>query len=232
MAIHLFERKAGVGALLAACALLFSAQAYATATLKLSSGGDTVEISDNGSLDFDSDSGDVTWLGTVGNFEVEIVIGLTKPKLGTATSPQLHLDSLTVTNADGSGAGGTLEMWFSEIDYQSIGTPLWYNNFGGGGTDGSASFAAYLDDSNTLYGTGTTLASFGAFGGGFGFSDSTQASTSGSYSLTQYASITHGDGTDLSTSFDFFTDVPAPATLLLIGAGLLGLSVVRRRRNG
>jgi hypothetical protein len=79
---------------------------------------------------------------------------------------------------------------------------------------------------NSLF-NNTNIGSFGPFTGGFNGTTSSIVDTTGGFSLTQIAQITHtGAG---ATAFNVVTTVPEPATLGLFGAGLIGLAFVRRR---
>jgi hypothetical protein len=203
---------------------LMPVQAWAVPTLQLTSGGTTVTITDGGAGDANSAAGAVTFIGSIGDFFLNVSTGLTKPALGSATKPDIDLNSV-----NSSTSAGTLTISFSETDYIGNGN-LRFKTDVGGTTQGEASFTVYGDATNTLFGTGTTLASLGAFSGGaFSGSNSTRAEFNGPYSLTQVATITHpGSGT---TSYDIQTTIPVPATLGLIGIGLVGLGVVGRRRR-
>src|SRR5688500_6051565 len=203
------------GALLVALASAHSA--FAVPTLTLSSGSDSVTQTDN-----DGD-GMIEFFGTVGNFDLNFTIGLTKPTLGTAENPWLDVISL---NANTGLQGGTLTLRFEEDSF--TGTPLWLQAAIGGTSDGSIIYNTYVN--GALFSSTGTLV-------GPAFSDvqSGLLTAAAPYKLTIEAILTHTAGMQVS-SFDAelkavsgVISVPdGGSTALLLGLGLLGF--VRSRR--
>lgn len=199
--------------------------AWAVPTLELSSGGTTVTVTDGGAGDANPAAGAVTFVGSVGNFTINVSTGLTKPAIGSPSFPDMDLNSV-----NSSTLGGTLTISFSETGFTASSV---LKSDVGGTTQGTASFEVYADASNALFGQGTSVASFGPFSGG-AFSDQSGGvvAPAGPYSLTQIATIVHTRGPNAkTTSFDFQTTVPVPATLGLFGIGLVGLGWLGRRRS-
>ncbi len=185
-----------------------------------------IEISDN--ADFDGvlgtvktadDSGiegyaDITV--SLGDWIINSVTGLSNPILGDDYTDVLHLDSLNVTGE----SGGTIYVRLTESGYTRYDAN--YIAEFGGITDGSVSFQTYVN-STLLTDSG---ALFGAFSGG----DSGTISMTDPYSISILATITHYGAQD-ATSFDYEVTVPEPGTLALLGIGLLGIGLSRRRRT-
>jgi len=184
-------------------------------------------VTDGSSDDSNSLTGAVTFNGTIGTWTVNVTTGLSKPILGSATSPEMDLNSINVT----STSGGHLR--FGVVDSGFTGpTAGTYSFLVGGTTQGSVFFDVFTDATNSETFIGTIFASDGPFSGG-AFSDTKSGSfnvVTTPFSLGIIADITQtGTG---STSFNAELQVvPLPPYLILLGSGLLGLVGLRRFRK-
>ncbi len=206
-----------------------SAHAIAILLNDPSTGGLDVVCFDGAACDSNPVSGAVTFNNFIPgtSWIVNVTTGITYPALGTPASAEIELNSVDVS----SSSGGTLAILVSEKDYTGpISGGLFFSSFSAGGfTTGTISLFSWLGDTNTLFGFTGSLGTLGPFGPG-AFSDSTggSASATAPFSLTMGATITHsGAGV---TSFDAHL-VPEPASILLLGSGLLGLGVVKWMRG-
>ena len=193
--------------------------ANAVTTLSLSDGTVTVLCADGAACDANGTAGAVTFIGSVGVFNLNVTTGLSTPFY-----PDNHMD-LNSVNAT-SATGGTLTVMLSQNGFSGAGT---YVSAIGGTSGGAVAASAYADASNALFGTGTALGATQNFGTG-AFSGSWNGAYAGAspYSLTQIVSITHRGAA--TTSFDYELKVPEPGTLALLGLGLIGIGASRRRR--
>jgi hypothetical protein len=190
-------------------------------SLRLSDGNTTVETSGNGVVYF---------VGPVGDWVVNVSTGVSYPVLGAPGVPTLDLNSINVT----TNGPSNLKISLSQSGY--IGPTV--TNFllsVGGVTSGIADFQAYVDGANTLFGTSTLLGSLGPFSGG-AFSGTTGGPVgimSSLYSLTLEANLAYSSGgwQWQGTSFNFEAKLPEPATIILLGSGLVLLGLVARKRQ-
>jgi hypothetical protein len=179
--------------------------------------------------DFD---GVISFGPAAGSFTLNFGVGVSKPALGGVSGPRMDLSSFNA-----STAAATLVIKMTDTGFMA-GPGSAFMSIGGT-TDGSVSYKAYWDPSNAEFGTANQIGSTLTFGPGginFPFSGSALMGGVGStspFSLTQVITITHAAGGRFpkATSFDASLTVPAPAAIAQFGLGLLGLSVVARRRR-
>ena len=216
-------------ALFLSCAAVLTgpAPAAAVATLYLSDGvNPAVTITDGSGQDLCAAAGCVTFSGSIGVWVVNVSTGI-------STSPVPHID---LNSIDMSTAPGTLTIKFGDTDF-SLGAGSQTVGLGsaiGGTTNGSITWQAGLNTSNLNPITSGCCDQLGAVhgpagSGAFAQTDLDTFSANGPFALELIATITHTGSGQQITSFDYEGRVPGPATLLLLGVGLLTTGVVKRR---
>lgn len=192
---------------------LLAQSAQAVPTLTLSDGGlNTVTITDGGAGDVNPAAGAVTFIGSVGIFNLNVSTGLSKPATGSASNPRLDLNSV-----DTSTGAGTLLITFSDDGFTgSPGTVL--SDFGGTQENGSIT--------NTVLQNGMLVTTIGPLSG-HSFSGSTSGSLNAGvpYSLTESVSLNFS-GAGMK-SFDASVGVQVPdggMTVTLLGLAVSGLA--------
>ena len=208
--------KAELPAIIAAGVVLFSGTAMAQPMLDL-----TVNNTAGGSQTFSGAAigpgiSDLSASGTLGGYEFELA--------ATATDGN-GLDELFEVSINTS----VVQSPAGRLEFDLVGSG--YTGFSGPTQAGSEVTPSSVDgdlDVETSVG-GTTVLDAEDLSTSVDASDSRLVSLTSPYSIRHFSEVEQGSLGD-TTTFDTTTAVPAPATIGLLGAGLLGLGIAARRR--
>src|SRR6266446_10982143 len=129
--------------ILTVAALISAGSVYAVPTLTIFDGTTTITVLDNGAGDSNPLPGVVTWIGSIGLWNINVDSGFTKPAVGGVTNP--HMDLAFSAN---SIAAGNLTLSFSDNGFNASGTAV--DTLGGTQDNGTVTDCVQKNGSNLL----------------------------------------------------------------------------------
>lgn len=229
-----FVSKYAAVALLTFSGLALAAPANAVPTLRLTtpSAASPIIVEDGSINDSNSVAGVVAFAGPIGDFALTSSVGLTKPTLGSPTKPSIDLLSVQLSSAI---ASASIEVAFSDTDFNTPGPTITLPSLIGGTTNGTIRYQTFASLTNTVFATDILISDSGVMGpGAFAFTDLATIALQGTYSLTTIVTVTHGANL-VNSSFNATVEISEPALISLASlSGLLfiaGYGARRRQRR-
>ncbi len=217
-----------------ATAITLSLCARAAAIFTLSDGvNPLISVTDNGIGDESPATGVLVVQTNIGVWNLTINIGITKPIVGTATSPVMDLNLQA-----NSVAAGNLTVTFSDTDFGPVNGILNATTTGYTilGTPGQVTSSFYMDAANVAGATTTLVASSPSAALPLAGSPSLAENSTGTlnlvgpFSLTEVAAVTSAGQTFLNLDQSFnLTPVPEPSIPALGALGVVGWIFARAR---
>lgn len=153
----------------------------------IADGAPSLTIADNAPGDIDPQDGSIVFSGIIGDFVVEVNIGVTKPIFGTETQPSV---SFSVNVLRGSIPGTSdIIVEFSDTDFVNS-VPLVMSGDVSVNVSPSGQIEVFRDNGNTLFAKTNLEFDTGIISDTFLGPEPFTMNTSGDYSLTFVASMT------------------------------------------
>lgn len=224
--------------------------ANAALTLRVEHNGGTIELEDGAAGDMASQEGALQFMGVLGNFDLVVTTGISKPLIGDDHNARLSMTTIRVTSEQGAEDQASLTFWLSDSDYslKTNTSTMTLESEVSGTPDGLVEATSYYDSNNTLFGTGDVALEHEAFGANSDVPLEESAvgmrlvasgtplpagtgERSGKFSLTQRARLTHVGSQISEFSIITTAHAPEPSTALMLAGLALCCGLITRYRR-